>query len=281
MPKNFKSPGCIIGLLIAGALILLLFGSSLGSLFGGGGNDVPVTGGGGIPSANQGNLGQMFVASQVTNEGCPADQANQFNTDEPVFVGLERSDLPRGASVFARLYQDGQAIEDTNEIVADRAMNNTCVWFAFEPRSGGFEPGDYTAEIIVNGNTVDRAGFAVGGAAGSGLSNADVELGQMYTATGVTQGGCPVDDVDRFYADEPVYVALDESFIPAGTEVFARLLHEGQPVEDTDAIVADQDLNSCVWFAFEPQGGGFDPGNYEAQIYVNGQLADRLAFTVR
>lgn len=281
MPKNLKSPGCLIGLLIAGALVVLLFGSSIGNLFGGN-NDVPVTGGGGIPSANQGNLGQMFVANQVSNDGCPADLSGQFFADDPIFVGLERSDLPRGTSVFARLYQDGQAIEDTNEIVADQAMNDTCVWFAFEPRGGGFDPGEYTAEIIVNGNAVDRASFDVGGtgAGSAGVADSDVELGQLYTATGVTQSGCPVDDVDRFYADEPVYVAMDESFIPAGTEVFARLLYEGQPVEDTEPIVADRDLRSCVWFAFEPQGG-FDPGNYEAQIYVNGQLADRLEFNVQ
>ncbi len=278
MPKNLKSPGCMIGLLIAGALVLLLFGGSLGNLFGGGGNnDVPVTGGG-LPSGSRGDLGRMFVADQVTNDGCPATQSSRFSANDPVFVGLERSDLPRGTSVFARLYQDGQAIEDTNEIVADRAMNNTCVWFAFEPRGGGFDPGEYTAEIIVNGNPVDRVGFDIGG---TGYASANVELGQMYTATGVTQSGCPVDDVDRFYGDEAVYVALDNSYIPAGTEVFARLLYEGQPVEDTDAIVADRDLRSCVWFAFEPRGRGFDPGNYEAQIYVNGQRADSLDFTVR
>ena len=100
------------------------------------------------------------------------------------------------------------------------------------------------------------------------------------TTTNVTQDGCPTDDVEEFYTDEAMYISVEESFIPAGTELFARLNYEGQPVEDTDVIRAERDRESCVWFMFEPVGG-FDPGNYSVELYVNGSLVESLPVYVR
>jgi hypothetical protein len=110
--------------------------------------------------------------------------------------------------------------------------------------------------------------------------NQRVDLGRAYTSSEVDQAGCPLDDVVEFYPDEPVYVSIDRSFIPRGTEMFARLYYEGQVLEDTDAIVADRDLDTCVWFVFEGSRGGLQPGDYEADIYVNGQVVETLEFDV-
>jgi hypothetical protein len=75
-------------------------------------------------------------------------------------------------------------------------------------------------------------------------------------------------------------LSVEESFIPAGTELFARLNYQGSPVEDTDVIRAERDRESCVWFIFEPQRG-FNQGNYTVELFVNGQRVDSLPLQVQ
>ncbi len=106
-------------------------------------------------------LGDVVTALNVDRDGCPIDATNDFRSDEAVYVAAERSEIPAGSTVFARLYREGEAVEDTNEITADRDMT-ACVWFQFEDTaSGGFAPGDYEAELFVNGNPSDAVSFTV------------------------------------------------------------------------------------------------------------------------
>jgi hypothetical protein len=65
--------------------------------------------------------------------------------------------------------------------------------------------------------------------------------------------------------------------------MFARLLYQGQPLEDTQPITANRDTQGCIWFVFEPssQSSGFQSGSYQAEVYANGQLVDSLPFDVR
>lgn len=269
IPKNLL----VIGLIAIAALVL--FGGGLGNLFGGGGNQIPQTGG------NQGQLGDMFVAESVDQGGCPVGETNRLAANQPIYVGVERSQIPSGTQMFARLYYEGEPVEDAPQITADQSMQ-TCVWFEFQPVGQAFEPGNYSAEIFVNGNRADAVSFAVdnaqGGAPNSGAL-AGVELGQAYTAVQVNNAGCPVETADQFFSDEQIFVGFEQSFIPAGTTMFARLLYQGEPVEDTDEIRSERDLESCAWFVFEPVNG-FTPGNYEVELYVNGEVVDRLPIQV-
>jgi hypothetical protein len=242
-------------------------------------SNIPQTG-----DQQEGSLGQAFTAAQVDQNGCPIDNTNQFGSSETIYVGFTQSEIPSGTSIFARLNYEGQPVEDTDEITADQDLRS-CVWFEFQPTQGGFQPGNYTAELFINGNPADELRLSVSqdsaGAASGGL--AGVQLGRLWTTSSVDNDGCPNDFVDTFGPDEPVYLAYEQSRIPAGTEIFARLLYDGQTIEDTQPIRADQEMTTCFWFVFEPEAGapGLDPGPYEAEVYVNGQLADQIRFDVR
>lgn len=264
--------GAIIAVVALCAIGALLFGN-LGKLFGGGGSANQNSG-----SQAQGDLGELFVSDQVDSQGCPVGQSGQFVSNQPIYAGLERTSIPSGTEIFMRLYRDGQPVEDSPPITAERDMN-TCVGFEFRPSAGeGFAPGNYSAELIVNGSNAGQVAFDV---SGQGIANTGgVELGRMVTTTSVTDDGCPTDDVEVFFADDPIYISVEESFIPAGTELFARLSYEGQPVEDTDEILAEKDLESCVWFIFEPQGG-FNPGSYTVELFVNGNRVESLPIEVQ
>lgn len=270
LPRYLVPILLLVGVCVVAYLALGGLGRGLGGLLGG--QDSP-----GVPQTGGERLGPAFVASRVDNSGCPVDEPRSLNATQPIYAGIEESNIPTGTSVFARLYREGIPIEDTDELTTEDDLR-ACVWFQFDPGSGGFEPGDYQVELVVNGQSAGRVPFEV---AAEGNGSPLPEIGRLYTSTRVDEGGCPVDDISAFYPDEDIYLATDLSRIPRGTEIFARLIHESQPVEDTQVVTAGSDMNTCVWFVFEPGARGFDPGRYQADLYVNGSRHDSIQFTVR
>jgi hypothetical protein len=111
-------------------------------------------------------------------------------------------------------------------------------------------------------------------------SNAD--LGRVVSASSVNRDECPTNTTSTFEANQPIYVVAQDSSVEAGTTVFVRLYHEGQPIEDAPEITADRDYNdTCISFVFEPEGAAFEDGSYEAEFIVNGNKSDSVAFEVR
>lgn len=114
------------------------------------------------------------------------------------------------------------------------------------------------------------------------VQSSDIRLGQPVLSPAVDRDGCAVETATSFDATDQFYVVAPNSYVPAGTSVFVRLYHEGTPVEDAPEITADQDYtNTCINFVFEPTNGSFEPGNYEAEFYVNGNAAQTVSFNIR
>jgi hypothetical protein len=107
-------------------------------------------------------------------------------------------------------------------------------------------------------------------------------LGDVVVASSVDREGCPANSTTTFNSGDTIYVGVTNSDIPEGTDMFARLFYEGEPLEDTDLITADADY-SCVAFAFEATNGAevMESGSYEAQLFVNGNPGDSVSFEVR
>jgi hypothetical protein len=113
-------------------------------------------------------------------------------------------------------------------------------------------------------------------------SDLNIDLGNAVAAEGVDSDGCPLDVTSDFEDSEDVYIIAPDSFIPEGTSIFVRLYHENTAVEDTREIVADRDYEStCINFVFEPSGAPFDEGDYTAEFYVNGNVADSIDFQIQ
>ncbi len=120
--------------------------------------------------------------------------------------------------------------------------------------------------------------------AGEGNTTGGVALGRVVVTSNIDADGCAVDTTDQFAGTDEVYVVVEDSDIPAGTTVFARLFREGQPLEDADVITADRDYdNTCIYFVFAAtdDAGSLEPGVYEAQIIVNGNPGERISFEVQ
>jgi hypothetical protein len=113
------------------------------------------------------------------------------------------------------------------------------------------------------------------------VSDTDYQLGNVVAAAAIDRNGCATSLTNNFNRTEDVYVVIEDSEIEAGTDIFVRLYEGDQAVEDTDEITADQDYNNvCVNFVFEPEQA-FDPGTYEAEVYVNGIPVENVQFNIQ
>ena len=114
-------------------------------------------------NTNLDNLGPVVAAQNIDRDGCAVDATTSFDDNDAVYVVLEDSELPRGTSMFARLYKDNVAIEDTDQVVTEEDYDNLCVNFVFEAtdRAEVWESGDYEVEFYVNGNAYQSTSFEI------------------------------------------------------------------------------------------------------------------------
>jgi len=162
----------IIGLLLLGRFVTGMMGN---------GNDTTPTTSDTINNTNSGNtqlnpqnnttnnttdtsnLGPVVAAQNIDRDNCAVDATTSFDDNDPIYVVLEDSQLAKGTSMFARMYKDGTAIEDTRELVAEEDYNNTCVSFVFEPtdRAEVWDAGNYEVEFYINGNAYQSTSFQI------------------------------------------------------------------------------------------------------------------------
>lgn len=158
---NFKLDSRTIGIGILLILAALIFLPRLLN----NGDTNPNEPGTSVPQENTRNadieLGSPVAAAAVDSAGCPVNITDDFETSEDIYIVAPDSDIPEGSSVFVRLYHENTAVEDAQEIVADRDYQNTCINFVFEPIGAPFDEGDYTAEFYVNGNVADSVDFQI------------------------------------------------------------------------------------------------------------------------
>jgi len=107
------------------------------------------------------DLGEIVTSTTIDRDGCATNEENSFEASEPIYVVAEDSEVSEGTRLFVRLYHEGEVVEDAPEIQADQDYDSTCINFVFEPTGADFEPGEYEAEFVINGNLADRVTFEV------------------------------------------------------------------------------------------------------------------------
>jgi hypothetical protein len=118
------------------------------------------------------------------------------------------------------------------------------------------------------------------GGVGTPATNAIID--SVIVGSSIDSEGCPTTETTTFDQSDTIYFGPVNSDIPQGTDLFARLNFDGQPLEDSDVITADADY-TCAAFAFEATSGAevLESGSYEAQLFVNGNPGDSVSFEVR
>ena len=110
----------------------------------------------------------------------------------------------------------------------------------------------------------------------------DVDFGQIVTAEGIGANNTPVGETDTFNdTQDYIYVVAQANHIPAGTTLFARWYRDGDPIEDSSELTANQDYeDTYVEFHLENLQDRMETGDYSVQLFANGNPVDEVNFTV-
>jgi hypothetical protein len=85
--------------------------------------------------------------------------STSFRTSDTIHAAVTTEGTVSGASLTARwTYQDGQVVDETTQPVAG---SGTAVTHFQVSMPGGFPPGDYQVEILLNNNRVESRSFRV------------------------------------------------------------------------------------------------------------------------
>lgn len=107
-------------------------------------------------------LGSLELAEGINRDGCAVNNVSSLQSANRFYVIAPNSEFPSGTTIFARLYQDGLAIEDLPLITANQDYRSSCINFVFETANGNnFETAEYEAEFWVNGNAYNSIRFNV------------------------------------------------------------------------------------------------------------------------
>ncbi len=112
-------------------------------------------------------------------------------------------------------------------------------------------------------------------------TGSNITIGQVVVAPNITSAGCASNPTGSFNANDRIYLVAEGANVPAGTTVFGRLYYDGEVVTDTDEITASSALNNGCFNLWFEDVNGFDRGQHEAQLFINGNAADTVTFEVR
>jgi len=107
-------------------------------------------------------LGRVVTAEGIGEKNAPVGETTTFSSSQDyIYVVAEANHIDAGTTMFARWSRDGQPFEDSSELTADRDYQDTYVEFHLQNLEGSMEPGDYSVQILVNGNPATEAKFSV------------------------------------------------------------------------------------------------------------------------
>lgn len=109
-----------------------------------------------------------------------------------------------------------------------------------------------------------------------------VDLGEVVMAEGIGQDNEPINETDSFDSSQDyIYLVVEANRIEEGSTFFARWYRDGEPLEDSSEITADQDYeDTYIEFHLENLDDRFEEGDYSVELFVNGNPMETVEFTI-
>jgi hypothetical protein len=84
---------------------------------------------------------------------------DEFGATDTIYAAVDTEGAASGATLTARwTYQDGQVVDESTQTISPTGPAVTEFHIS---RPGGFPPGDYQVEILLDGRSVERKSFEV------------------------------------------------------------------------------------------------------------------------
>lgn len=107
-------------------------------------------------------FGKLVIAANVDANNAPTALADTFSpSQKTIFVVAEAKQVAPGTRIAASWTRDGTPVEVSNDVVATKGYQNTNIEFHLNAGTGGFAPGSYKVELIINGTPGPSAHYTV------------------------------------------------------------------------------------------------------------------------
>jgi len=113
-------------------------------------------------------------------QDCPIGVTSVFTPDEDVIYVITRVNvLPAGSQLSARWMANGSLYFDDVECwIPDQDWYDICAYCSISPDGPAFEVGDWSVELLLNGQLMSQAQFRVSAPDGGGAEATPVSLAQ-------------------------------------------------------------------------------------------------------
>jgi len=134
------------------------------------------------PGSAQTQFTNTVTATGHDSQDCPVGISSVFETTTPeIFVNTQINFIPAGSTLGARWMVNGSLFfDDVKCWVPDRDYTNICAWCSIVPDGPAFEAGNWTVELLLNGQLMSQAQFQVaspGGQPSAATTPAPTESG--------------------------------------------------------------------------------------------------------
>ncbi len=136
-----------------------------------------------MPAGTGTRFTETVTATGRDAQDCPMGATSAFSPNTGTIYVITRINvLPAGSTLSARWTVNGQLFyDDTQCWVTDREWVDICAYCSIVPEGAAFETGEWTVELLLNGQLMSQAQFRVGEAAGA------LEGGSAVTPSSGTQ----------------------------------------------------------------------------------------------
>ena len=212
-----------------------------------------------------------FAEAVDENENC-INPANSFPSATPqIYACFDYSGMQDGMAQRMVWLRDGEIIKEVSDTWVGGEEGNW--WWRWGPEEG-YTTGNYEVQFYVEGQLEQSGTFTITAAAVSPI------IGPFAFAEAVDENNNCINLATSFASGTPqVYTCFDYADMQDGMAVGMIWLRDGEIYkEDRDTWRWDEE--GGLWWRLGPKEGGLDPGDYEVQLYVEGQLAQSGTFTV-
>jgi hypothetical protein len=108
---------------------------------------------------------------------------------------------------------------------------------------------------------------------------ADVRVTDVALGTAVGLDKKVLQPVDVFHPEDTVYVSVVTAGTSSNTLLTARWQHDGRVLDETTQAIAPAGSANSEFHVSKP--GGFEAGQYEVEILVEGKPVEKRRFTVQ
>ncbi len=258
---------------------------------------VPLAGCSGEVSFTTASLSEATMCLDVDADSRPVDPTSQFAPDTPeIFCSVKLSNAPPNTEVLSEwVYVRGEVEELTDHVIDTFAVTTDgtrYLQFSMTMPDAGWPLGEYALVLYVDGKEEVSVPFTVRDedpAWTTTPTTDDAEgpaISEATMALGVDANSKPVDPTTHFRTDTPeIFCSAKVSNAPANTEVMSEWIYLHGEVEGlTDHVIDRYALTmegtGYVEFSLTIPDAGWPEGEYALVLYLDGQEAVSLPFTV-